>query len=145
MNYRISLLAGLSKYTALASPTTQMIGVNQVSLIYMGLESTKPTPGDTAMKIFLKYQDFHREYHRILGPGLLENVYRQCLAYELKELNIPYSMEFELPVMYKNVQITCGFRADIVVHDTLLVETKCVMQIHPIHEAQLLTYILLYL
>jgi len=80
------------------------------------------------------------EVHRILGPGLLENTYKQCLVYEILEKKMKVLSEVELPVMYKDVQIACGYRIDLLVEDALVVELKCVEKIMPIHEAQLLTY-----
>ena len=83
---------------------------------------------------------FAIEVHKELGPGLLENTYKQCLAYELGRANIPFLMEAELPVSYKDTRISCGYRIDLLVDNTLIIELKCVDKIHPVHEAQLLTY-----
>ena len=80
------------------------------------------------------------EVHRILGPGLLENTYKQCLVYEILQKKMKVLSEVELPVMYKDVQIACGYRIDLLVEDALVIELKCVEKILPIHEAQLLTY-----
>ena len=80
------------------------------------------------------------EVHRKLGPGLLENTYKQCLAYELSHAGIKFLVEAELPVKYKNVRISCGYRIDLLIKNQLIVELKCVDKIHPIHEAQILTY-----
>ena len=78
--------------------------------------------------------------HKELGPGLLENTYKQCLAYELKKANIKFQLEVNCPIIYKEVQISCGFRIDLLVEDKIVIELKCVDKIIPIHEAQLLTY-----
>ena len=80
------------------------------------------------------------EVHRELGPGLLESTYEQCLAYELKQANIPFRLQVGLPVQYKRTQLDCGYRIDLLVNDQLIVELKCVEQLLKIHEAQLLTY-----
>lgn len=80
------------------------------------------------------------EVHRELGPGLLENTYKQCLVYEVGSAGINVRAEVELPVIYKNVQITCGYRIDLLIDSKLIVELKCVDKLLPIHEAQLLTY-----
>ena len=80
------------------------------------------------------------EVHRTLEPGLLESTYRQCLAYELAHAQIPFQMEVALPVRYKDVLLDCGYRIDLVVGGTLIVETKCVETLPPIHQAQILTY-----
>jgi len=80
------------------------------------------------------------EVHKILGPGLLENAYKQCLAYELKHHNILFSMEKEMPINYKDYVIDCGYRADFIIENQLIVELKSVEKILPIYEAQILTY-----
>ena len=80
------------------------------------------------------------EVHRRTGPGLLESVYERCLAIELTGANIPYDTQKEIPVQYKGVLLDCGYRADMVVEDRLVIELKAVDKILPLHEAQLLTY-----
>ena len=80
------------------------------------------------------------EVHRTLGPGLLESTYRQCLAYEFSQAQIPFQMELALPVRYKDVLLDCGYRIDLVVSGDLIVEVKCVETLLPIHQAQILTY-----
>jgi GxxExxY protein len=80
------------------------------------------------------------EVHRELGPGLLESTYEQCMAYELSRMNIPFRLQVTLPVQYKQIQLDCGYRIDLLVHDQLIVELKSVEQLSKIHEAQILTY-----
>jgi GxxExxY protein len=80
------------------------------------------------------------EVHRNLGPGLLECAYQQCLARELQLKEIPYRYEWPLPLDYKGLRMKCGYRVDILVADTVVVETKSIEAIAPVHEAQLLTY-----
>jgi len=80
------------------------------------------------------------EVHKQLGPGLLENTYKQCLAYELTQAGIAFKMEVNLPVKYKEINISCGYRIDLLIENSIIVELKCVDELHPIHEAQLLTY-----
>jgi GxxExxY protein len=80
------------------------------------------------------------EVHRTLGPGLLESTYRQCLASELSHAQIRFQMELPLPVRYKDVQLDCGYRIDLLVSGDLIVEVKAVEMLLPIHEAQILTY-----
>ena len=80
------------------------------------------------------------EVHRELGPGLLESTYEQCLAYELSKDNISFKLQHSLPVFYKSVRIDCGYRVDLLVEDSLLLELKSVEQIKNIHKAQILTY-----
>ena len=80
------------------------------------------------------------EVHRMLGPGLLESTYQQCLAHELMLIAIPFRLEAPLPVDYKAVKLDCGYRLDLVVDEQLIVELKAVDQITGLHQAQLMTY-----
>jgi GxxExxY protein len=80
------------------------------------------------------------EVHKNLGPGLLESSYKQCLAYELSKADIAYISEYELPINYKGIQITNGYRIDILIENKIIIELKSVERINPIHEAQILTY-----
>jgi GxxExxY protein len=81
------------------------------------------------------------EVHRAIGPGLLESAYVQCLCFELSLRQIPFAREVSLPVMYKGLRLDCGYRVDLVVADTVVVEIKAVERLAPVHEAQLLTYL----
>jgi GxxExxY protein len=81
------------------------------------------------------------EIHRELGPGLLESAYEECLAYELSKAGLRFERQRALPVRYKEVQLDCGYRLDLVIEGLLIVELKAVTELHPIHEAQLLTYL----
>jgi GxxExxY protein len=81
------------------------------------------------------------EIHRELGPGLLESAYEECLAYELSKAGLRFERQRALPVRYKEMQLDCGYRLDFVVEGALIVELKAVTELHPIHEAQLLTYL----
>jgi len=80
------------------------------------------------------------EVHRELGPGLLESVYSECLAHEMKAAGLKFEKEKDLPVRYKDVFIDCFFRMDFVVEDKIILEMKPVEKILKVHEAQLLTY-----
>ena len=80
------------------------------------------------------------EVHRVLGPGLLESTYEQCLAHELSQAGIAFKLQVSLPVKYKNVIIDCGYRIDVLIKDKLIIEIKSVKQIIDVHMAQLLTY-----
>jgi len=84
------------------------------------------------------------EVHRRLGPGLLESAYEACLAYELSARGIPFERQVELPVKYKEVEIDCGYRIDILVDKTLILELKASEGVLPIHRAQILTYMQLF-
>jgi GxxExxY protein len=81
------------------------------------------------------------EVHRHLGPGLLESTYAACLAYELSKRNLSFTMEVPLPVKYKEVTLDCGYRIDMVVAGTVLLELKSVETVSSLHEAQLLSYL----
>jgi GxxExxY protein len=80
------------------------------------------------------------EVHRELGPGLLESTYEQCLAHELKLNAIAFRLQHPQAVEYKSIRLDCGYRIDVIVEDTLILELKSVDEIKGIHEAQLLTY-----
>jgi GxxExxY protein len=79
--------------------------------------------------------------HSALGPGLLETVYAQCLAYELQSRGIAISQQVAVPVHYREIRIDGGFRMDLLVADQIIVELKAVEKLLPVHEAQLLTYL----
>ena len=81
------------------------------------------------------------EVHKILGPGLLESAYEECFAYELRNAGLQIEQQKTLPVMYKDINLDCGYRIDILVEDTIIVELKSVDAINPVHEAQILTYL----
>jgi GxxExxY protein len=81
------------------------------------------------------------EVHRVLGPGLLESVYTECLCLELVGAGIPHEREVGLPVRYKNVDVPLGFRADIVVDLAVIIEVKAVAALTAAHESQLRTYL----
>jgi GxxExxY protein len=81
------------------------------------------------------------EVHKRLGPGLLESAYEECLCRELELRGIHYERQKELPIEYKGVKLDCGYRLDIVVEESLILELKACEQLEPIHEAQLLTYL----
>lgn len=80
------------------------------------------------------------EVHRVLGPGLLESAYEQCLARELDLAAVPFKLQWPLGVQYKGTRLDCGYRVDLLVEDRLIVELKAVEQVTGLHEAQLLTY-----
>jgi GxxExxY protein len=81
------------------------------------------------------------EVHRNLGPGLLESAYRECLRYELLQRGYEALQEVPLPLIYKGVELDCGYRLDLLVNDAVIVEIKSVESLAPIHEAQLLSYL----
>jgi GxxExxY protein len=78
--------------------------------------------------------------HRTLGPGLLESVYEKLLSYELTKQNIKFQRPVIVPVIYKDIVIDLGFRADFIIEGLLVIELKSVEQILAVHKKQLLTY-----
>jgi GxxExxY protein len=79
--------------------------------------------------------------HRELGPGLLENAYLHCLAFEVAELGVQSEMQVPLPLVYRAVKLDAGYRLDLWVDRKLIVEVKAVDVLHPVHSAQLITYL----
>lgn len=79
--------------------------------------------------------------HSALGPGLLESVYEACLVHELAKRRHRVTRQVEIPVMYDGVHLDCGFRADLIVNNLVLLELKAIEVLLPIHEAQLFTYL----
>ena len=79
--------------------------------------------------------------HRRLGPGLLESAYQICLEYELKKLGYQVEREKPVPLIYDDVKLDCGFRADLLVDGLVLVECKAKETLHPVDKAQLLSHL----
>jgi len=96
----------------------------------MGINDISRECIDAAMKV-----------HTQLGPGLLESAYQACLEYELRKRGFAVSTQVGLPVVYEGVRVDIGYRLDLVVEDELVIELKAVDAIHPIHRAQLLSYL----
>ncbi|MBK7131744.1 MAG: GxxExxY protein [Bacteroidales bacterium] len=80
------------------------------------------------------------EVHRNLGPGLLESAYEECLAYELSKKDLVIKRQQPAPVVYKEIKLECGYRIDLLIENSVVVELKAVDAINPVHEAQILTY-----
>jgi len=78
--------------------------------------------------------------HSVLGPGLLESAYAARLAHELHKRGYHVKRELGLPVVYEGEKLDLGYRIDLLVENLVIVEVKCVEAIHPVHEAQLLSY-----
>lgn len=81
------------------------------------------------------------EVHKYLGPGLLESSYESCLCYELSKHNIEFKRQLTQSINYKEIHIDAGYKIDLVVNDSVIVELKCVDEVNKIHKAQLLTYL----
>jgi len=81
------------------------------------------------------------DVHRALGPGLLESAYEACFAHELTGRGFAVERQKPLPVRYKGIDLDCGYRLDLLVDRSVIVELKCVDALLPIHQAQLLSYL----
>ena len=81
------------------------------------------------------------EVHKCLGPGLLESTYEECLCHELNIQGLSFEKQKALSIGYKGKKLDCGYRLDIVVDNTIILELKSCERIEPIHKAQLLTYL----
>jgi GxxExxY protein len=79
------------------------------------------------------------EVHKALDPGLLESAYDECLCRELSLRGMRFERQRPLPIHYKSVRLDCGYRIDVRVEDTVVLELKAVEALEPVHEAQLLT------
>ena len=95
---------------------------------------------DSANKITSEIIGAAIEVHKVLGPGLLESAYEECLCHELGLRGVSFERQVLLPLEYKGIKLDCGYRIDLVVENQIIVELKTVNRIDPIHEAQLLTY-----
>ncbi|MBW4677742.1 MAG: GxxExxY protein [Desmonostoc geniculatum HA4340-LM1] len=81
--------------------------------------------------------------HTTLGPGLLESVYQAVLEYELRKRGLGVEREQPIPVVYEDIHLEVGFRADLIVENKVIIELKSVEAVHPVHKKQLLTYLCL--
>jgi GxxExxY protein len=79
--------------------------------------------------------------HKALGPGLLESAYAACLAHELRSRSLDVRLQVPVAIQYKGIRIRIGYRIDMLVENAVVVELKVVKGLHPIHEAQLLSYL----
>ena len=79
--------------------------------------------------------------HTSLGPGLLESAYQKCLKYEMAEIGLEVEEERDMPLVYKQVKMDCGYRIDLLVENKVVVELKSVSEVTDAHIAQVLTYL----
>jgi GxxExxY protein len=79
--------------------------------------------------------------HRALGPGLLESAYEACIVYDIVKAGLKLVQQKPLPIVYHNIKLECGYRIDILVENSVIVEIKSVERLLPIHKAQLLSYL----
>jgi len=81
------------------------------------------------------------EVHRVLGPGLLESVYQECLPKELRLRGLAVQVKVQVPLEYKTEPLRSSFEIDLLVERCVVVEVKAVEALHPVHEAQVITYL----
>lgn len=81
------------------------------------------------------------EVHWNLGPGLLESAYEECLAFELNKEGLKFRRQLPTPVVYKDIKLDCGYRIDLLVEESIVLELKVVDDFNPVHKAQILTYL----
>jgi len=81
------------------------------------------------------------QVHKVLGPGLLESAYEECLASEFRAQGLNFERQKPVPVIYRDVKLDCGYRLDFLVEDRVIVELKAIDVVPPVAYAQLLTYL----
>jgi GxxExxY protein len=91
-------------------------------------------------EVFKRVLDCSFEVHTELGPGLLESVYEQCLYYELMQSGLKVEKQIPLPLTYKDIRLDAGYRIDLLVENSIIVEIKSIDALAEIHLAQILTY-----
>ena len=79
--------------------------------------------------------------HKVLGPGLLESAYEECLQYELNASGLKTSKQYPMPLVYKDKILDIGYRIDLLVEDKVIIEIKSVDSLNPVHMAQIMTYL----
>jgi len=104
------------------------------------MKTIKPIPAQTDA-VARQIVDAAYTVHKALGPGLLENVYEVCLAYELRKRNLDVAEQVILPVVYDGIRLDAGLRLDLLVNQCVIVELKAVEHLSPVHKAQVLTYL----
>lgn len=90
---------------------------------------------------YKKLLDACFKVHKALGPGLLESSYELCLAYELQKSGLQVATQVPMPIRYEEVKLDAGYRIDLLVENSIVVEVKAVEDFHPVHLAQILTYL----
>ncbi len=81
------------------------------------------------------------EVHKILGPGLLESAYEECLVYELIKMDLSIKQQLMIPIKYKDIKLKTKYRLDLLVENKVITELKSVEKLTLVHEAQLITYL----
>jgi len=81
------------------------------------------------------------QIHKTLGPGLLESAYEECLYFDLVNAGLEVEKQKSLPLIYKEIKLDTGYRVDFLIENKVIVEIKSIETLHPIHTAQVLTYL----
>ena len=102
---------------------------------------TKNTIEMDIEKVFKQVLDCAFKVHSELGPGLLESAYEECFKYELIQSGLQVERQKALPLVYKEVKLDAGYRIDLLVENSIIVELKSVEKVKNIHKKQLLTYL----
>jgi GxxExxY protein len=97
-----------------------------------------PAPTNRTVAVVV---DASMTVHTVLGPGLLESTYLTCLAYELRKRGLSVETQVELPIHYDGIVLDSAYRIDLLVDNEVVVEVKAVVHVHPVHEAQILSYL----
>jgi GxxExxY protein len=105
------------------------------------MPSVSPMPSPLINRVSGAVVDAAMKVHSILGPGLLESAYLGCLAHELRKRSLRVDTQVALPVVYEGEKLELGYRMDLLVENLVVVEIKCVEAVHPVHQAQLLSYL----
>ena len=95
----------------------------------------------TENKIATRILDACFKIHRKLGPGLFESIYEEILAYENQSMGLGFKRQIGIPVIWTEIKMEQGFRADIIVENKVIIEIKSIEIIAPVHQKQLLTYL----
>ncbi|MGB7201614.1 MAG: GxxExxY protein [Pyrinomonadaceae bacterium] len=96
---------------------------------------------DELNRISGKIIEYAIAVHKELGPGMLEGAYEVCLVHELVRNGFHVQRQLVLPIVYQNIKLDAGYRIDLLIENTVIVELKVVDKLHPVHEAQLLSYL----
>lgn len=123
---------------------TDDLDFQALSAIRLTLEvsmATAPIRTCTAQQVSHAIITAAMTVHTELGPGLLESTYTACLQYELARAGLHCAVQVGLPVVYRGVKLELGYRIDLLVEDTVVVEIKSVEAISPVHQAQILSYL----
>ena len=108
--------------------------------MHEGHDGPAPIPASTE-RIGRAVLDASYRVHKALGPGLLETAYEHCLAEELRQAGLHVEQQVPVPVVYGSVKLQVGYRIDLLVGGTVIVEVKSVDGLAPVHVSQLLTYL----